>query len=58
MSTYATFSVAGGLAMNAFSGGPEPNFSNALWFSGMVFFTFLATNTLNFGMVAGALTLG
>jgi putative nucleotidyltransferase with HDIG domain len=58
IATFATFSVAGGLAMNALSGGPEPNFSNPLWFSGFVFFTFLATNTLNFAMVAGGLTFG
>jgi putative nucleotidyltransferase with HDIG domain len=56
--TYATFSVAGGFAMNAISGGPEPDFTNPLWFAAIVFCIFLATNTLNFAMVAGGLRFG
>jgi putative nucleotidyltransferase with HDIG domain len=58
VATYATFSVLGGLAMNVLSGGPDPNFANPLWFSGFVFMTFLATNTLNFAMIAGATAFG
>src|ERR1700750_448113 len=53
VATYTTFSVLGGLAMNALSGGPEPNFANPMWFSTFVFMTFLTTNTLNFAMIAG-----
>ena len=58
VATYATFSVLGGLVMNALSGGPEPNFANPLWFSALVFFTFLATNTLNFAMIAAGTAFG
>jgi putative nucleotidyltransferase with HDIG domain len=58
VATYATFSVLGGFAMNAFSGGPDPDFTNPLWFSALVFATFLAANTLNFAMIAGGLAFG
>jgi putative nucleotidyltransferase with HDIG domain len=58
VATYTTFSVVGGLAMNALSGGPQPDFSNPLWFSALVFCVFLATNTLNFVMIAGSAAFG
>jgi putative nucleotidyltransferase with HDIG domain len=58
VATYSTFSVLGGLAMNVLSGGPEPNFANPMWFSAFVFMTFLATNTLNFAMIAGGTAFG
>jgi len=51
LATFATFPLAGGLVIRALSGGFETG-SEALWFGGVVFTTFMVANTLNFAMVA------
>lgn len=51
LATFATFPLAGGLLIRAVSGGFETG-SEALWFGGVVFTTFMVANLLNFAMVA------
>jgi putative nucleotidyltransferase with HDIG domain len=54
LATYSTFSLAGGVAIAALVGDFDPLYGDALWFAGAVFSVFLATNALNFVMVASA----
>ena len=54
LATYSTFSLAGGVAIQALVGDFDPHHGDALWFAGVVLAVFLGTNTLNFLMVAAA----
>ncbi len=58
VATYATFALLGGLAVQWLAGDFDPHNGDPLWFAAVVLLTFLATNTLNFLMVAAAVSLG
>jgi putative nucleotidyltransferase with HDIG domain len=49
VATYAAFGFLGGLAIDALVGDPH---GDPLWFGGVVLCTFLATNALNFALIA------
>ena len=53
LATFATYTLVGGLMVNWLAGDFDPQNGDALWFAGVVFATFLTTNTLNFAIVAG-----
>jgi putative nucleotidyltransferase with HDIG domain len=52
---WATFPAAGALFVSVFVPDRTPGSENALAFAGLVFGTFMATNLLNFVLVAGSL---
>jgi putative nucleotidyltransferase with HDIG domain len=52
---WATFPAAGALLVSLFVPDRTPGSENALAFAGLVFGTFMATNLLNFVLVAGSL---
>jgi putative nucleotidyltransferase with HDIG domain len=52
VATYATFALLGGLMVDWLVGDFNPQSGDPLWFAAVVLTTFLATNTLNFLMVA------
>ncbi len=54
LATFATFSVVGGIGIVWLTGGSNPTQGDALAFAGVVFAVFMATNVLNFAMVATA----
>ncbi|HET6547098.1 MAG TPA: HD-GYP domain-containing protein [Solirubrobacter sp.] len=54
LATFATYSVVGGIAIQALVGDFDPSYGDPLWFAGVVLCTFMATNALNFLLVAGA----
>jgi putative nucleotidyltransferase with HDIG domain len=54
VATYATFALLGGLTIHWMVGDFDPATGDPLWFAAVVLFTFLATNTLNFLLVAAA----
>jgi putative nucleotidyltransferase with HDIG domain len=54
LATFATFPLLGGIAVNVLVGEFDPRYGDPLWFAATVFGVFLATNTLNFIMVAAA----
>ena len=58
VATYTTFALLGGLAVQWLAGDFDPHNGDPLWFAAVVLMTFLATNTLNFLMVATAVCLG
>jgi putative nucleotidyltransferase with HDIG domain len=57
LATYAAFPLVGGLMIRATVGHAEPGATDALGFAGIVLVVFMATNTLNFAMVAAQLSL-
>ena len=57
IATYATFPLVGGIAIACLVGDFDPRYGDPLWFAAVVLGTFLATNTLNFAMVAAAVAL-
>jgi putative nucleotidyltransferase with HDIG domain len=58
VATYTTFALLGGLAVQWLAGDFDPHNGDPLWFAAVVLVTFLATNTLNFLMVATAVCVG
>jgi putative nucleotidyltransferase with HDIG domain len=54
VATYATFPLLGGIAVTALVGDFDPRYGDPLWFAATVFGVFMATNTVNFAMVAAA----
>jgi putative nucleotidyltransferase with HDIG domain len=54
LATFATFPLVGGIALHVLAGGLGPGGSDPMFFAALVLLTFLATNTLNFAMIAGA----
>jgi putative nucleotidyltransferase with HDIG domain len=53
--TYATFPLIGGLIVRVLIGDVTPGSEDALSFAAIVLFVFMATNTLNFAMIAAFL---
>jgi putative nucleotidyltransferase with HDIG domain len=54
VATYATFALVGGVAVHWLAGDFSGQTGDPLWFAAVVLMVFLATNTLNFLMVAAA----
>jgi putative nucleotidyltransferase with HDIG domain len=54
LATYATFPLLGGVAVDVLVGGFDARNGDPLWFAATVFAVFMATNTINFAMVAAA----
>ncbi len=52
MANYATFPLVGGVAIHTLVGDFDPAHGDPLWFAAVVLCIFLATNTLNFAIVA------
>jgi putative nucleotidyltransferase with HDIG domain len=52
VATFTTFGLLGGLALEALAGDFDPDFGDPLWFAGAVFVTFMASNVLNFLLIA------
>jgi putative nucleotidyltransferase with HDIG domain len=54
LATFATFPLLGGIAIHVLAGDFDAGHQDPLWFAAVVLCTFMATNTLNFVMVAAA----
>jgi putative nucleotidyltransferase with HDIG domain len=58
VATYAAFPLVGGLAIAAVAGADAPTTHDPFTFAALVFAVFLATNVVNFAMIAAALRFG
>jgi putative nucleotidyltransferase with HDIG domain len=58
LATFATFPLLGGIAINILVGDFESGYGDPLWFAASVLGVFMATNAINFAMVAAATRFG